>query len=333
MSLHIGADLGGTKLSAVVRDELGHVVHTKWMAHEVGDYTSVLSAIRVVVDDCLAYADIRAQRIDGLGLAVAGWLSRDRSVLMWGANIATRDVQLRADLQRLLGLPVVIDNDGNTTALAEQRLGAGRGARMLVLLTMGTGMGGGIVMDGRVLLGGNGIGGELGHISVAHPGETCICGGVGCAELYTSGQGLVHRYQIAVAARRGHRGGVAPTLTSSAQIVSAATAGEPLGLSVIHDAGRALAQVVRTVGPVLDPDLILIGGTVGLAAGEMLIPVITAELLRQRPCSAVAPPPHIALAQLGPEAGAIGAALLAKEALDCHHDSTLIKTQEGEIYS
>ncbi len=309
MSLLIGADLGGTKLSAVVCNEYGEVVHRAWHPHVAGDYTSVLSTIKEVVAGCVAYADSTDQQVDGLGLAIAGWMSRDRTELLWGANIGSRGAQLKCDLESMLGLPVAIENDGNATALAEQRRGAGRTARSLVLLTMGTGMGGGVVLDGQLLVGGTGLAGELGHLPVVDSPIVCICGGIGCAELFTSGRGLVQQYNLAAAATTQR----IPPVTSSAEIVAAATAGETVALAVVHRAAIAVTRTVQILIPTVDPDLVLIGGTVGHATGPLMLPIITAELERKRPLRAFTPPVRVALADLGPEAGASGAAEIIRD--------------------
>lgn len=311
MSVLIGADLGGTKLSAVVCNRDGEVVHRAWQPHAAGDYGSVLAAIKAVVAGCVDFATSTGRRVDGLGLAIAGWMSRDRTELIWGANIGSRGTRLRSDLESMLGMQVAIENDGNATALAEQRRGAGQGSRSLALLTMGTGMGGGVVLDGQLLVGGTGLAGELGHIQVLDSPIVCICGGVGCAELFTSGQGLVQQYKLTAAA------GPPPLspVTSSAQIVAAATAGDAVALAVVHRAAIAVARTVQILIPTIDPDLVLLGGTVGHATGPLMLPVITAELERQRPLRAFTPAVRVALADLGPEAGALGAAEIIRDQL------------------
>lgn len=311
MGLLIGADLGGTKLSAVVCDNRGQVVHRAWQPHRVGDYPAALDTIETVVGQCVEFAAGRHDRIDGIGLAVAGWMSRDRAELIWGANIGSRGARLRDDLQARLGIPVAIENDGNATALAEYRLGAGRHSRSLALFTLGTGVGGGIVVDGELLLGGSGLAGELGHIPVFDESITCVCGGVGCVELYTSGPGLVRQYELE-SARTGGRTAV---LTRSADVVAAAAGGEPTARAVIHRAGMALARSVQILIPITDPDLVLVGGTVGHAIGPLLLPIVAAELERRRPLRALGPTVRVAVAGLGPEAGALGAAEIVRDLL------------------
>lgn len=315
MTYVIGADLGGTKLSAVLRSTAGEVIHRVWENHQTGDYPGILQIVMDVVDQCRTIADSQGVRVAALGLSVAGWFSRDRSELIWGANIAARGARIREDLENILGLPVVIENDGNATALAEQRVGAGRGARVLALFTLGTGSGGGVIVDGHPLTGGSGVGGELGHISIDPSGPHCVCGGVGCVELYTSGRGLVRRYGQLRAAGSSS----APALDRAAGIVAAALDGQPLAAAIVHAAGMALARAIQIIVPVLDPDLILVGGTVGHSAGPLLLPVIRAELARQHPLQAVSPTVPVELAELGPEAGALGAAELAADLLSPRH--------------
>lgn len=312
MSLLIGADLGGTKLSAVVCGPDGRVVHRAWQPHAAGDYPSVLGTINDVVAGCLEFAASMGQQVVGVGLSIAGWMSRDRTELLWGANIGSRGATVKADLESMLGLPVAIENDGNATALAEHRRGGGQQVRALALLTLGTGMGGGMVLDGQLVIGGSGLAGELGHVPVLDSNIVCICGGVSCVELFTSGRGLVQQYNLAAAA-------VSPAvvpLVRSADIVAAATAGEPVAVAVLHRAAMALARIVQMLIPTVDPDLVLIGGTVGHAAGPLLLATLTAEVQRQRPLRAVKPAVRIALADLGPEAAALGAVEIIRDQLN-----------------
>jgi len=312
MSLLIGADLGGTKLSAVVCGPDGQVIHRAWQPHAAGDYRSVLATINAVVAGCVEFAASVGQQVEGLGLSIAGWMSRDRTELVWGANIGSRGAALKADLESMLGLPVAIENDGNATALAEQRRGAGQQVRSLALLTLGTGMGGGVVLDGQLLVGSSGLAGELGHVPVLDSDIVCICGGVSCVELFTSGQGLVQQYNLAAAAASPP----VARLARSADIVAAATIGEPVAVAVLHRAAMALARIVQILIPTVDPELVLIGGTVGHAAGPLLLATLAAEVERQRPLRAFKPAVRVALAGLGPEAGALGAVEIIRDQLN-----------------
>ena len=194
--------------------------------------------------------------VQAVGLAVAGWLSADREQLITAANLGVAGVPLRRDLEQRLGLPVTVDNDGNAAALAEARAGSGRQARMLVMLTLGTGVGGGIVTSDRLLTGAAGLAGELGHLPSISNGPSCPCGGRGCLEVYAS--------------------------------------------------GPAVARLV----PVLNPDLVLLGG--GLAAGATDLVLIPARrtLAEATPLSNVVAAPPVRLATCGADAGALGASYL-----------------------
>ncbi|MCU1488896.1 MAG: hypothetical protein JWM85_301, partial [Acidimicrobiaceae bacterium] len=234
----IGADLGGTKLAAVLLDATGAVVHRIWLEGYAESYDAVVAGLEGAVGECRAVAAVHGAEVEALGLSVAGWLSRDRERLVWGANLGARDQDIGVDLRRRLRIPVVIENDGNATALAEFRA-AGASARCFVLITLGTGVGGGVIVDGRPLVGANGLAAELGHLPVSEPGERCVCGGRGCLELVASGPGIA-------------RAGGAPT---SFEIVDAARGGDPRALAVLSAAGQAIGRAVARLLPVVDPDL------------------------------------------------------------------------------
>jgi glucokinase len=234
-----------------------------------------------------------------VGAAVAGWLTGDRERLIWGANLGARDEPVRAELSRRLGLPVWVDNDGNATARAEYRAGAAGGWKSLVLFTLGTGVGGGIVIGGQPLVGAFGVAGELGHMTVDEGGAVCVCGGRGCLELVASAPGIA-------------RAGRAAT---SAEVVAAARAGDAVAAAALEAAGRALGRAAAQLVPIVDPDMVLLGGSVAHAGSDYLLPAARAVLEDQRPLAAVLRPPPVGLGRLGPEAGALGAADLAREAL------------------
>ena len=289
----VGADLGGTKLSAVLVDSARSVVHNIWLERPGAGLPALVAALEAAVAECQAVAARLGGEVAAVGLAVAGWLSADREHLVWGANLDARDHQLGADLRRRLQLPVVIENDGNATALGEFRA-AGPDQGCMAVFTFGTGVGGGVIVDGRPLLGARGLAGELGHIPVAEAGAPCICGGRGCLELFASGPGIA-------------RAGGAST---SFEVVAAARAGDRGALGVLNIAGRAIGRATAVLVPVVDPDAVVLAGSLAHAAGEYLLPAARAALAEERPLRGVRPPPPIEVGRLGRSAGAIGAAEL-----------------------
>jgi glucokinase len=295
--LIVGADIGGTKLSTVLIDSAGRALDRSWVEHSGADYESIVALLEEAVVRYQAEVP-DGRRVAALGVAVAGWLSAARDRIVWGANIGAHDEPIRGRLEADLDLPVTVDNDGNAAARAEFAA-AGAGRRSMILFALGTGVGGGVMMEGRLLVGGFGLAGELGHIQVDDDGERCVCGGRGCLELRASGRG------VARAAGRA----------TSHAVVAAARVGDDRALGVLAAAGRAVGTAVRRLLPVVDPELVVLGGSLAHAAPDFLLPAVHEVLDDSRPLFDVRPAPIIELGRLGPEAGALGAALLARDGL------------------
>ena len=289
----VGADIGGTKLCTVVAGEDHRVAYRTWSEHGVGARGELVDYLVTAVEGCREVARGSGGEVVAVGVAVAGWLSPDRERLILGANLVARDRDLGGELRHRLGLPVVIENDGNASALAEAR--AAKESHCVVVLTLGTGVGGGVVVDGQLLLGASGLAGELGHLSVGKGGPPCVCGGRGCLELFASGPAI---------AGAGHA-------ATSAEVVAAAEAGDTTAQRVLRAAGAAIGRAIVLLIPVVDPDLVLISGRLAEAAARYLLPAARATVNRARPLRQVVAPPRIDLGPLGPEATAIGAAELA----------------------
>jgi glucokinase len=288
----IGLDLGGTKLAAVVLDDAGRVLRRSWTEHQANGYEAVLDTITTAVGDCERVVG----RAVAVGVAVAGLLDRDRSRVTAALNLGFADRPLRDDLAGRLGRPVTLENDANAAALAEHLLGAGAGARSLVLLTLGTGIGGGIVVDGELVRGGRGAAAELGHLPIRPGGDPCGCGGAGCLEVYVSGTALSR---------------LAGGTRTSRHVVAAADRGDRTAVRLLADAGRCLGDGIAMLIPTLDPDVVVLGGGLAHAAAPHLLPPLRERLNATRPFPAQTPGPDVRLSTCGPESGALGAAHLA----------------------
>jgi glucokinase len=288
----IGIDVGGSKAAAVLLDETGAVIGSEWREH-ASDQFGVVDVVVALVEELS-----RSEHVDRVGVSLAAWLTPDRVGVLIGANLGLEATPLQARLVELLGVPVVLENDGNATAYAEYTRGAGSGSRMLVSLALGTGVGGGIVADGRLLTGANGFGAELGHLQVETDGPACVCGGFGCLELYASGR--------AVAAAAGR-----PTR----QVVAAARDGDSEARGALAGAGRAIGRALGRIVAVVDPDAVLLSGSLAESASELILEPAQAELARCLPLSAVLRPVAIRLGSCGRDAAALGAAELARAAV------------------
>ncbi|MBE7560818.1 ROK family protein [bacterium] len=308
----IGIDLGGTYIKAGLVDASGRVLVERRVPTPQSGQAAVLEALaemgRQLRDEGVNRGDGCAA---GLGLGTPGVVTPDEIRLAFNIPGWER-VPARRFLSQALGLPVVIDNDANVCALAEYMFGAGRGAHSLAAFTIGTGVGGGIIVDGRVYQGFSGCAGELGHITVEPEGEMCGCGRPGCVEAYASADAIARyvsrRLQEGASSRLSEKTMRGEKVTS-ADVDAAAREGDELARAAIRRAGRYLGLAAASVCNTLDPEVIVVGGG-GAGFGEALLEPMREEMAR-RTYSAVIHTPEIRPAQLGYESGLVGAACLA----------------------
>jgi glucokinase len=309
----IGVDLGGTKMLVGVVDS------ERQIKYEGRGSSLGLTEDEVVEDLARLLQEAKDARPDVLaaGLGIPATIDHARGVAIHAVNLTITDVPIRDLMQEHTGLPAFVDNDGNVAALAEYLYGAGRGARDLVLLTIGTGVGGGLILGGEVYRGSTGAGAELGHIVIVEDGLPCQgnCPNHGCVETYASGTAIA-REGKAVAEKNpdsalGKALAKGPIVGKT--VTELAMAGDPLATEVVAEAGRHLGVALVSLANIFDPDVFVIGGGVS-AVGELLIGPAREEL-RSRALPPMNDTP-VKLAELGPEAGMIGAAAMALIELD-----------------
>jgi glucokinase len=312
MTLACGIDVGGTKIAGGVVDDTGTIIEELRVESPATDEDAIEQAIETLVTELRTRHDIAA-----VGVGVAGYIDRARSVVMFAANMAVRHLDLKADLQRRLDLPVFIENDANAAAWGEFQFGAGHDVEELLLVTVGTGIGGGVVLDGELYRGAFGVGAEIGHLRVVPDGLQCGCGNRGCFEMYASGKALVRRARTAAsadpqaAADLLARAGGDPARVSGPLITAAAREGDALALAQLAELGRWLGEGIASITAVLDPALVVIGGGVS-AADDLLLEPIRQGFAAQRPGHGRRPMLEIRKAELGNRAGLIGAADLTR---------------------
>lgn len=303
-------DIGGTKVAAGVVDEHGKVLVTTYRDTPADDVRQIEDAIVTVVAELTG-----SYGVDAVGVGAAGFIDARRATVMFSPNLAWRDEPLQASLQRRLGLIVVVENDANAAAWAEVRFGAGRGSEHVVVLTVGTGIGGGIVIKGQLVRGQFGAAAEFGHIAVVPDGRVCGCGQRGCWEQYASGRALVReaheRLEDAPAGELWHLARGRPEHVTGQMITQAALAGDPTALQCFDAVGTWLGRGMAGLAAVLDPGLFVIGGGVS-AAGEMLRAPASAAFATSLTGHGYRPAAQLRIAELGPEAGLVGAADLAR---------------------
>lgn len=306
MSSAIGVDIGGTKLLAV-RLERGKVVD-EYKTSKPDDGAMMIEAI-VAAFKKLA----QGQEVAALGVGVAGLVDFERGVFVWGPHVDGVNIRVRDELAVALELPVAVDNDANTAALAEYTLGAGRGSEAMLMLTLGTGIGGAMVFDGSVYRG-RGFAGEFGHTRFAHGEHMCDCGQRGCWETEAAGPALERlARQLIADDPNGSLANLVDDATPSGPTISAAAAGgDPQAITLISQVGRNFGQGLASVISVFDPDRVVVGGGLG-SIGEVLIDPIRTSADEARYAADHRELPDIVGAEFREQAGAVGAALLALE--------------------
>jgi glucokinase len=310
----LGIDIGGTKVAGGVVASDGVVLATARRATPGASVADTEDAIVAVVEELAAGHD---GELVGVGVGAAGWFDRTGDTVLFSPHLAWRHSTLRRDLAARLQRPLWVGNDADAAAWAEYRYGAARGADLALMITLGTGIGGGIVLDGRLRRGSHGVAGEWGHMRVVPDGRLCACGNRGCWEQYASGTALaqtareVARTSRAAAAGLLERVGGDPDALTGEVVAAAAFDGDALALELVTEVGQWLGQGIADLAAILDPEVVVIGGGVS-RLGELVLAPARERLDRALPGRGFRPGPRVVAAELGPEAGLIGAADLVR---------------------
>jgi glucokinase len=313
MTLTIGVDVGGTKVAAGVVDDHGRILEK---VRRPTPSTSPHETARVIAE----VVDIlkgRFGEVEAVGLGAAGFVDESRATVLFAPNLAWRDEPIKKKVEGEVGLPVVVENDANAIAWGEAKFGAGRGEDHMVLIALGTGIGGGLILGGELYRGRFGIGAEFGHYRVVPDGRRCGCGNRGCWEQYASGNALVAeareiaRVSPALAGRLLELGNGRPEGISGPEITEAAREGDSAALECFRTIARWVGQGLADLAAILDPGAFVIGGGLSEAGDLLLDPTRAAfeSALTGRGHRAFA---DIRIAELGPDAGIVGAADLAR---------------------
>jgi glucokinase len=312
MGLTAGIDVGGTKIAGGVVDEQGKILATARRESPATD----TNAIELAIEDLVA--ELRAQHeIVGVGVGAAGFVDSTRSIVLFAPNLAWRDEPLRTDLEARIDLPVVIENDANAAAWGEFTFGAGEDVQDTLLVTVGTGVGGGIVLNGQLHRGAFGVAAEIGHMRVVPDGRICGCGNRGCWEQYASGTALVRdtkdqaRQGSLIARSLLDRAGGDVEGINGPLITEAARDGDSFAREQLASLGRWLGEGIASLTAVLDPAVVVIGGGVS-EAGDLLLDPVRAHFAANLTGRHYRPELQVRAALLGNKAGMIGAADLAR---------------------
>jgi glucokinase len=312
MGLTIGVDIGGTKIAAGVVDEEGNILST-FKVPTPTTPEAIVDAIASAVEGARA-----GHEIVGVGIGAAGYVNRQRSTVYFAPNIDWRNEPLKDEVQERTGLPVVVENDANAAAWGEYRFGAGKGHRNVICITLGTGLGGGIIIGNKLRRGHFGVAAEFGHIRMVPDGLLCGCGSQGCWEQYASGRALV-RYAKQRANATPERaeillrlGDGTPAGIEGKHISVAARQGCPVAVDSYRELARWVGAGLADLASLFDPSAFIVGG--GLSdEGELVLDPIRKSYKRWLVGGNWRPVADVLAARLGNKAGLVGAADLARE--------------------
>ena len=315
--VYIGIDVGGTGVQLGVVDEQGHIVEKGSIPTRLADgWEKQIADMAQCALETLARSGRTLDEVKAVGVGVPGIADQKTGEVIFCTNLSWHNVPFRQAFQRVMDKPVYIDNDATVAGLAESVAGVSAGTSSSVFITLGTGVGGGIVLGGKVWSGFHGTGSEIGHMILELDGEPCTCGNKGCLERYCSATAVIRmaREQLANhpdSAIMASCGGDTAKVNAK-MVFDAAREGDAVGLKVFRRYVRYLAQAIANIANFLDPEVIVLGGGVS-KAGDFLLDAVRAEvpnycLYKDLPYS------RIELARLGPDAGIIGAAMLGAKA-------------------
>ena len=313
MTLTVGVDIGGTKIAAGAVDDAGAILAVERESTPATDPTAIADAVAAAVDRLR-----RQHPVTAVGIGAAGFVGADRSTVLFAPNISWAGEPLGERVADRIGLPVVVENDANAAAWGEFRFGAGQDLGDLLLVAVGTGLGGGLVVEGRLQRGAFGLAGEVGHLRVVPDGVRCGCGQYGCWEQYASGRALVREARDRINSELPEARPLADLVDGDADALTGpmiseqARAGDPLCVELLADAGRWLGEGIASLAAVLDPAVVVVGGGVS-AAGPLLMQPAEKALVRTLPAATHRTNPELRLATLGNQAGMVGAADLARQ--------------------
>jgi glucokinase len=311
VSLAIGVDIGGTKIAAGLVSDDGRILSSVAEPTPT-DATKIPAVVADLVERLTGEEDAV-----GIGIGAAGFVGEDRQTVRFAPNIDWREEPLGQQVSALVDLPVVVENDANAAAWGEFRFGAGEDTDNLLLITLGTGIGGGIVHHGQLFRGGFGVAAEIGHMRIVPDGILCGCGQRGCYEQYGSGSALVRDARERVLNQDPRAAAIAaiadgdPNRITGPAVTRLAQDGDLLAVELLTELGRWVGEGAAVLATVLDPRVIAIGGGVA-AAGDLLLTSVVEAFESHLPARAHRPEASLRLATLGNEAGMIGAADLAR---------------------
>ena len=308
----IGVDLGGTNLRTAIVNSDGVILDKRKEATQAVD--GWMKVVARLIDNIKRQLEIGAQmgsKVFAVGVGAPGVILVDKGVVVKSPNFPDwNNLPLKAELEKALSLPVFIENDANAAALGEKWRGAGQNIRSMIHLTLGTGVGGGIILDNKIWHGADGMAGEIGHMTLIPDGRQCGCGNTGCLEMYASARGIVQSFREELEKQKLHTAEALKEVTSE-KVYQAAREGDAVARRVMKDMGRMLGIGIASLINIFNPERVVIGG--GVKDAWPLFIGATHEEIMKRAFQVPAERTEIVPSSLGDDAGMVGAAAVALE--------------------
>lgn len=322
---YIGIDLGGTKIAAGIVDSQGRVL-SKAESATLPDrpFEEVVRDMAGCARRAMSMAECGEEQIEAIGIGIPGIAENQTGTVIFCTNLGWHNVPLRRELSQYINKPIYIDNDATVAGYAESVAGVSRGAKSSVFLTLGTGVGGGIVIDGKPWTGAHGVASELGHLTMVVDGIPCTCGKAGCVERYCSATALIRMGREAAEKHPdsliADLSGGDPDKITGKLVIDCAREGDSAALKVFGEYTRNLAIAINNVISFLDPEIVVLGGGIS-HAGDFLLEAVR-DRIPEFLMFKTMPYCRVELAVLGNQAGLIGAAMVTKSI-----------AEEGEAYA
>lgn len=314
--VYIGIDLGGTNIAVGVVTHEGKILATN-NTRTLSDrpYQEIVRDMITCTMNALKTCGKTVEDIKAIGVGIPGVADQKTGYVIFCTNLGWRNIPLKDEIQKYINKPVYIDNDATVAGYAESVAGVSKNCQSSVFITLGTGVGAGIVINGKPWSGAHGVGSELGHMTLVADGVPCTCGNDGCVERYTSATAIIRMAKQHCQAYPDSeilkRAGGDPERINAKTVIDAAKMGDKVALQVFDRYSRYLAMTINNITAFLDPEMVVLGGGVS-HAGQFLLDAVEEKLPRFLMYKTL-PSPRIVLAQLGNEAGIIGAALLGRD--------------------
>lgn len=313
--VYIGIDLGGTNIAVGVVTEEGKIIGTSsTRTLSERPYQEVVKDMVACSLNALKAAGKTVEDVHSIGIGIPGVADQNTGRVIFCTNLGWRDIPLRDEMQLYINKPVYIDNDATVAGYAESVAGVSKNCQSSVFITLGTGVGAGIVINGKPWSGAHGVGSELGHMTLVADGVPCTCGNDGCVERYTSATAIIRMAKQYCQAYP--ESGILKRVNGDMErinaktVIDAAKEGDTIAVQIFDRYARYLAMTINNITAFLDPEMVVLGGGVS-HAGQFLLDKVEANLPRFLMYKTL-PSPKLALAKLGNEAGIIGAALLGR---------------------